>query len=151
VEVGEKDRGLNSLQTTTTKNGTISESTVCYGYTSLTIYIPPEFTPPVDWTIADTSNIVTTIGNDYGYIYVWKADVKDPFGPNWWVIYIWSPVSGGGWGDAQGIKFTANNMLFQRKPISLLGVQRLQCHTACVILTRMFQVQQVMFGLVQAL
>ena len=73
----------------------------CDGFTSmvttstqaLTIYLPPEFTPPVDWTAADTSNIVTTITNERGGIYVWKADVKDPFGPGWWVIYI-NPTGG---------------------------------------------------------
>jgi len=82
-----------------------------YDYTSLTIYIPPEFSPPGDmWASYDTSNIVTTIGNDYGYIYVWKADVKDPFGPNWWVIYIWSPLAGNYWDYAgKGIRFTEEN------------------------------------------
>ncbi len=61
-----------------------------YLYHSLTIYLPPEFIPPVDWAAptGDTSNIVTTITNNYLQISVWKAGVKDPFGPGWWVIYI---------------------------------------------------------------
>jgi len=67
---------------------TQAQQALDYLYTSLTIYIPPEFKPPVNWQSADTSNIITTITNDYGAIYVWKADVKDPFGPGWWVIYI---------------------------------------------------------------
>jgi len=55
----------------------------------LVIYIPPEFEPvDVDWTKGQTANIVTTITNDYGSIFVGKADVKDPFGPGWWVIGI---------------------------------------------------------------
>jgi len=62
--------------------------TVAFVYFGLTIYIPPEFKPPVDWVAADTSNIVTTITNNYEDMYVWKADVKDPFGPGWWVVYI---------------------------------------------------------------
>jgi len=72
----------------TTHGGTFSGD---YAYTSLTIYLPPEFEPPVDWAAWDTSNIVTTITNERGAIAVWKADVKDPFGPGWWVIYITLP------------------------------------------------------------
>ena len=83
--VGDIIFGINF--TTTGKTSNI-DTTKDYLYTSLTIYIPPEFKPPVDWTVADTSNIITTITNEYGSIYVWKADVKDPFGPGWWVIYI---------------------------------------------------------------
>jgi hypothetical protein len=59
-----------------------------YLYHSLTIYVPPEFVPPVDWTVGDVSNIVTTITNGYGSISVWKTDLKDPFGPGWWVVYV---------------------------------------------------------------
>jgi hypothetical protein len=82
-------------------------------YDSLTIYVPPEFKPPVDWTAADTSNIVTTITNDYASIYVWKADVKDPFGPGWWVIYI-HPLMGrividDSFGASGGLVFTEEN------------------------------------------
>ncbi len=79
-----------------------------YNYHSLTIYIPPEFSPPVDWTGADTSNIVTTITNEYGSIYVWKADIKDPFGPGWWVIYI-SPDQG-----SYGILSSPRGILFSQ-------------------------------------
>jgi hypothetical protein len=67
-----------------------------YLYHNIAIYIPPEFVPPVDWAAptGDTSNIITTITNNEGAIWVWKADVKDPFGPGWWVIYItpWVPL-----------------------------------------------------------
>lgn len=61
--------------------------TVNFNYTKLTIYIPPEFVPVnVDWEAGKTDNIVSTIpGED---ISVKRADVKDPFGPSWWVISI---------------------------------------------------------------
>jgi len=56
-------------------------------YTSIAIYVPPEFTPvTADWAGGDASNILSTITQDSASIY--KADVKDPFGPGWWVIYI---------------------------------------------------------------
>ena len=57
-------------------------------YTRWTIYIPPEFEPPVGWEYGDTSNIVTSLTNDYYLISVHRADEKDPFGPKWWVIHI---------------------------------------------------------------
>jgi hypothetical protein len=57
-------------------------------YTRWTIYVPPEFEPPVGWEYGDTSNIVTSITNDYYLISVHRADEKDPFGPKWWVIHI---------------------------------------------------------------
>lgn len=59
-------------------------------YTRWTIYIPPEFDPPVGWENGDTSNIITSITNDYYLISVHRADEKDPFGPNWWIIHILS-------------------------------------------------------------
>ncbi|MEM2122141.1 MAG: carboxypeptidase-like regulatory domain-containing protein [Candidatus Bathyarchaeia archaeon] len=61
--------------------------TANYNYTKLTIYIPPEFVPvEVDWEAGATDNIISTIpGED---ISVKRADVKDPFGPSWWVISI---------------------------------------------------------------
>jgi hypothetical protein len=68
-----------------------------YNYTSWIIYIPPEFTPPVNWEAGDTSNIVVSI--DGADVSVSRADVKDPFGPNWWVIRI-----------TNGINFLARNM-----------------------------------------
>ncbi|MEM2227000.1 MAG: carboxypeptidase-like regulatory domain-containing protein, partial [Candidatus Bathyarchaeia archaeon] len=68
-------------------------------YTTVAIYIPAAFDaygrytgegfiPPVDWAKGDTSNILTTLTNDYERIWVGKADDKDPFGPGWWVVHI---------------------------------------------------------------
>jgi hypothetical protein len=79
-----------------------------FNYTSLTIYIPaPVFdatgkliqdgfepTAGIDWDHGDNSNIVTTITNSYGSIFVTRADMNDPFAPGWWVIYIEAPPSG---------------------------------------------------------
>jgi hypothetical protein len=79
-----------------------------FNYTSLTIYIPaPVFdatgkltqdgfepTSSINWDKGDNSNIVTTITNSYGSIFVTRADMNDPFGPGWWIIYIAAPPSG---------------------------------------------------------
>jgi len=86
-----------------------------YLYHSLTMYLPPEFTPPVDWTSGDTSNIVTSITDNYGGIYVYKADAKDPFGPGWWIIYIndgswfYSPAPNNYGRNPRGILFSSYN------------------------------------------
>jgi len=64
-----------------------------YAYEDVIIYVPPEFTPPVDWSAGDTSNIIASWDNRYFDIEVVKADVKDAFGPGWWVIQIWSTIS----------------------------------------------------------
>ncbi|HYW02277.1 MAG TPA: hypothetical protein VE862_12470, partial [Candidatus Acidoferrum sp.] len=42
----------------------------------------------------DNSNIVTTITDNYGNIFVTKADMYDPFGPGSWVVFIGAPPSG---------------------------------------------------------
>jgi hypothetical protein len=61
-----------------------------YYYDQLDLYIPPEFTPVAqDWEAGEDNNIVTTVTNDWGDINVRQADVKDPFGPGWWVIEIY--------------------------------------------------------------
>jgi len=87
--VGDLIFAINFTTTRKTTGMTTKETTALdYRYSSLIIYIPPEFTSPVEWTVGDTSNIITTITNQYGALSVWKADVKDPFGPGWWVIYI---------------------------------------------------------------
>jgi len=79
-----------------------------FNYSSLTIYIPaPVFdatgkliqdgfepTAGISWDKGDNSNIVTTITNDYGSIFVTKADMNDPFGPGWWIINIEAPRTG---------------------------------------------------------
>jgi hypothetical protein len=91
--VGDLIFGINF---TTTGVALPTSTPVDFLYHSLTIYIPPEFVPPVDWAapIGDASNIITTITNNEIGIWVWKADVKDPFGPGWWVVYInpWWPL-----------------------------------------------------------
>jgi len=69
-----------------------------YVYDDVIIYVPPEFKPPVDWASYDTSNIIASWDNRYVDYGVVKADVKDAFGPGWWVIQIWSKI-----------KFTAAN------------------------------------------
>jgi len=92
-----------------------------YAYSDITIYIPPEFTPTVDWMAADTSNIVTTITGEYGAVYVWKADVKDPFGPGWWVIYInptwWIPNGAPYEGPGATTKATHDGSIYNPRPI----------------------------------
>jgi hypothetical protein len=56
-------------------------------YSKLDIYIPPEFTPPVDWEGGDASNIVVSTPFAVS-ISVKRVDVKDAIAPNWWCITI---------------------------------------------------------------
>jgi hypothetical protein len=64
-------------------------------YSDVFLYIPPEFGPydAEVWEagvgFADPS-IATTINVPYAgnQIKTWKADVKDPFGPGWWVVHV---------------------------------------------------------------
>ncbi|MEM3732854.1 MAG: carboxypeptidase-like regulatory domain-containing protein [Candidatus Bathyarchaeia archaeon] len=42
----------------------------------------------INWLTGDSSNIVTTLTDDYGRILVSKADMNDPFAPGWWIIRI---------------------------------------------------------------
>ena len=79
-----------------------------FNYTSLAIYIPAPvfdatgkliqdgFEPAagINWGQGDNTNIVTTITNDYGSIFVTRADMNDPFEPGSWIIYIQAPPSG---------------------------------------------------------
>ncbi len=79
-----------------------------FNYTSLAIYIPAPvfdatgkliqdgFEPAagINWDQGDNTNIVTTITNDYGSIFVTRADMNDPFEPGSWIIYIQAPSSG---------------------------------------------------------
>ncbi|MGA2972342.1 MAG: hypothetical protein ABSE39_06935 [Candidatus Bathyarchaeia archaeon] len=79
-----------------------------FNYTSLAIYIPaPVFdatgkliqdgfepTAGVNWNQGDNTNIVTTITNDYGSIFITRADRNDPFSPGSWIVYIRAPPSG---------------------------------------------------------
>ena len=85
-----------------------------FRYNNITLYIPSPtvdkegellqdgFEPIglIDWNMGDVSNIVTTLTDDYGSIFVSKADMLDPFGPGWWVIRI--SASG------NGIEFSPN-------------------------------------------
>ena len=81
-----------------------------FRYWSLTIYIPAPaknrageleqdgFEPAgINWDLGETTNIITTITDNYGNISVTRAGPLDPFGPNWWMIRI---------GGARGIVFT---------------------------------------------
>jgi hypothetical protein len=42
----------------------------------------------INWLSGDSSNIITTLTDDYGRILVTKADMNDPFAPGWWLIRI---------------------------------------------------------------
>jgi hypothetical protein len=42
----------------------------------------------INWLMGDSSNIVTTLTDDYGRILVTKADMNDPFAPGWWLIRV---------------------------------------------------------------
>ena len=78
-----------------------------FRYWSLTIYIPAPvknragaleqdgFEPAgIDWDLGETTNVVTTITDNYGNISVTRAGPMDPFGPNWWMIRIGAGRSG---------------------------------------------------------
>ncbi len=84
-----------------------------YTYWSITIYIPAPFKnrsgaleqdgfepAGINWQLGETTNIATTITDNYGNISVSKAGPLDPFGPSWWMIRIGAGGS--------GIKFTYN-------------------------------------------
>ena len=92
-----------------------------FNYSSLTLYIPAplfdktgkllqdgfEPTYGINWAQSNdqntgqsnaignnNANIVTTITNNYGSIFVTRADKNDPFAPSWWKIYIIAPPRG---------------------------------------------------------
>ena len=79
-----------------------SNPSPAFRYWNLTIYIPAPvvgkggeliqdgFEPAgtIRWDLGDSSNIVTTLTDDYGKIFVSRADDLDPFGPGWWIIRI---------------------------------------------------------------
>lgn len=83
-----------------------------FRYNNISIYIPAPivdkkgellqdgFEPfgRINWEAGDSSNIVTTLTDDYGRVLVTRADEKDPFGPGWWLVRI--EASG------RGIEFT---------------------------------------------
>lgn len=57
-------------------------------FSNIAIYIPPELQPTVNWSGGDTSNVLTTVTNDYQKVEVRQADTTDAFGPNWWVVFV---------------------------------------------------------------
>lgn len=83
------------------------DGNILFRYWSVTIYIPAPvknkagaleqdgFEPVgISWDLGETTNIVTTLTDNYGNISVTRAGPLDPFGPNWWMIRI--GASGGG-------------------------------------------------------
>lgn len=74
-------------------------------YSSITIYIPAPvfdktgalvqdgFEPAggLNWDSGENTNIVTTITNNYGNIFLTRADQNDPFEPGSWILYITAP------------------------------------------------------------
>lgn len=59
----------------------------------LKIFLPPEFTPPVNWKAYDDSNVWTTITNDYHYVETGRVSDTDGFAPSWWYIEVSAPSS----------------------------------------------------------
>jgi len=55
---------------------------------SISIYIPPEFE---GLTSGNTTNIWTSVTNDYKFISVSKMPATDAIGPNWWKVTISTP------------------------------------------------------------
>lgn len=76
-----------------------------FAYSTIAIYIPAPvfdktgalvqdgFEPAggINWNSGENTNIVTTITDNYGNIFVTRADRNDPFGPGSWVLYITAP------------------------------------------------------------
>jgi hypothetical protein len=76
-----------------------------FNYTTLALYIPAPvfdktgnltqdgFEPAagVNWDGGENTNIVTTITDNYGEIFVTRADANDPFQPGSWIVYITAP------------------------------------------------------------
>jgi hypothetical protein len=74
-------------------------------YSSIAIYIPAPaydktgallqdgFEPAggLNWDTGENTNIVTTITDNYGNIFLTKADQNDPFEPGSWLLYITAP------------------------------------------------------------
>jgi len=54
----------------------------------LYIAIPPEFTPLGNWTAGETTNVATSITNDYALIKTGKFDNDHDVAPNWWYIAV---------------------------------------------------------------
>lgn len=82
-----------------------SNPTPNFVYTNLAIYIPAPvfdktgalvqdgFEPAggIDWDGGENTNIVTTITDNYGNVFVTRADRNDPFEPGSWLLFITAP------------------------------------------------------------
>ena len=78
-----------------------------FNYSSLALYIPAPvfdktgkliqdgFEPAggLNWDLGENTNIVTTLTDNYGSIFVTRADKNDPYMPGSWLIYI-TPSAG---------------------------------------------------------
>jgi len=76
-----------------------------FNYTTIAIYLPAPvfdktgtliqdgFEPAggINWAAGDNTNIVTTITDNYGSIFVTRADRNDPFEPGSWLLFITAP------------------------------------------------------------
>jgi hypothetical protein len=58
--------------------------TLCSTASSISVYIPPEFT----FLQPDTRSVWTSITNDYGRIAMDRRGSEDPIGPSWWNLRI---------------------------------------------------------------
>jgi hypothetical protein len=90
---------------------TESNPSPSFTYRNITIFIPAPVTDAlgnleqdgfepagdIDWENGETTNIVTTLTDDYGSIFVKKTDQYDPFAPGWWEIYIIASGTGLEW------------------------------------------------------
>ncbi len=48
----------------------------------------------IDWDGGENTNIVTTITDNYGSIFVTRADRNDPFQPGSWIVFVTAPPPG---------------------------------------------------------
>jgi hypothetical protein len=89
-----------------------------FKYSTLALYIPAPvfdktgkliqdgFEPAagINWDSGENTNIVTTITDNYGNIFVTRADRNDPFEPGSWIVFITAPnniafTSARGWSE----------------------------------------------------
>jgi hypothetical protein len=101
--VGDLILGINFSQPKAFISG--SNPTPNFVYTSLAIYLPAPvfdktgalvqdgFEPAggINWDRGENTNIVTTITDNYGNIFVTRADRNDPFAPGSWLLFITAP------------------------------------------------------------
>jgi hypothetical protein len=85
--------------------GQLGTQTPNFTYTTVAIYIPAPvfdntgalvqdgFQPAggINWNDGENTNIVTSITDNYGSIFVTRADQNDPFQPGSWILYITAP------------------------------------------------------------